>query len=153
VVEVGGSAFFATGTGPGLMLFVGSRFSSFTSLRGGLAVSTHSEAGTGDRATVLSIFVETYFQHILSDLTLQVGPRFVAMQRSRTPLVGTQRGFGAGAVGGARLSLAARSSVEGGVSFTMVSFGAADRPGLPDPNRRSSGRLWDIRLCFVYDFE
>ncbi len=150
IAIVGGEAFDRMGVGYGLHLFLGATLKTISELRAGIAVSNYPDDLSAGNAEILSVYLETYFRRAISHFTVGVGPRIAWMQHSRTIFGSALRGFGFGGVASAQLVLGSHKWLETGITFTSVSFNRRPGSGIPDPDLRNQGALWEFRLGMAF---
>ena len=150
IAIAGGETFDLTGTGYALHLFLGSTLKTISEVRAGISVSNYPDDLSAGKAETLSVYLETYFRRAVSDFTVGVGPRIAWMQHSRAIFGSALRGFGFGGVASAQLLLGSRKWLETGITFTSVSFKRRPGSGIPDPDLRNQGTVWEFHVGMAF---
>ena len=84
-------------------------------------------------------------------MSVGIGPRLAWMRVSRAAFVtGRLSGFGAGGAFGVSGPIGSRLAIETGAAATFISFGAADFPGMSDPDSQAYGMVYAIRFGVKY---
>jgi hypothetical protein len=141
-----GEAFEARAGGHGLHLFVGVPFVIVDEFRIGVALNSHADDLSRSRATVRSVYIETYWAKGGRLLRVRVAPRLAWLQQRRSfyTTKPTDYGFGGNIATQLRMR---RASLESGLALTGITFPS---PAEPDPDRIAPGWIWEFRVGIAY---
>lgn len=147
LVFLRGEAFRRAGTGYGLEVFLGVRWTVVDELRVGASLSRHDDPEFEEDLAFRALFLDVYWAWELGRARLRGAPRIawgdVAGEGDRA-----LRGFGVGGTVGPQIRFSDRWRLDSGLWLTMLTLPRP--PDSPDPDRVAYGTVWGIRIGVAF---